>query len=113
MPATLMVLVVDTAVVVISPMSVPPPPRSSICEARLTRFTEWTCASHVSTRTFVPLSPTFCSKPSTSARTRPRRSPVIEPEVSHTMATSGMGRTRVGMITDGVDSERLEGLRYE
>jgi hypothetical protein len=37
----------------------------------------------------------------------------MEPEVSHTMATSGMGRTSVGMITDGVDAERLEGLRYE
>ena len=35
-----------SAWVIPSPMSVPPPPSSSTWEARLTRFTECTCASH-------------------------------------------------------------------
>jgi hypothetical protein len=80
-----------------SPMSVPPPPTRSICCMVQTLRQVATAASHA--RTDNPSLPTARSTPRTSAIARASCSSPIDPEVSTTTATSGVGLRIAGSTT--------------
>ena len=91
------------------PHAVPPPPASWTCVARLTLRTVCTAVSTARTRTCIWRRPARVRTASISTRARASSRWCIDPDVSQTIATSGIGRRSISNATVRLRCARRDG----